>query len=154
MAVTVDRASLRQFFDNPIGPVGLHLVRTSQRVESRARQLAGVRSGQLANKISQSVSRDANGLVATVLADVPYAAAHHEGAAPRRIFPRQANALHFFWTRRGGIETFVPKRPIRGGGSFISNGILIIGKGFVNWPGHRSNSFLMRAAAEVIGGGR
>ena len=149
MAITIDKAALNTFLNNPAGPVAHHIVGLAAKVASRARELAPSRNANLSRSIRVELAFDSRSFYYRVVSDLPYAAAQHEGSRPHPIFPKRS-ALHFWWENAGGIETFVPKR-----GGFRTRvtrgGVLIIGKGRVDHPGNPATYYLSRALAQVVG---
>jgi len=135
------------YFDRQ-GPVQQHLSRMAQDTAAGARRLVRRDTGQLAGSIE--VRYDAADRAWVVGSNLAYAAAQHEGARPHIIRPRNAASLHFFWANQGGIETFVPRQGLPGGGSFVSGGVLFIGKGYVNHPGHTGTFYLLRALQDAV----
>jgi hypothetical protein len=81
-----------------------------------------------------------------------YAVAVHNGTRPHTIAARRKKALAFMWGRKGGMQTFVPKKP--GGGTGVRKSksgktIFWIGKGFVRHPGTKARPFLDEALREM-----
>lgn len=147
--ITINSAQLTQALSTLTAP---YFNRLASQVASRARALAPRESGELQASITTSVTPSSRGPVYHIEARSPHAAAAESGTRPHRIYPRSAGALHFFWGNAGGVETLVPR-----GGGFkthrTKDGILIVGKGYIDHPGTAATHFLTRALAEVVRGG-
>jgi len=112
-----------------------------------ARAEAPKRSGRFAESIAVSFEETENWFGFHGLSAKPIGHWIILGTKPHKIAPRQAGALHFFWTKVG-VFTVVPK----GGGDFknhMAGGKLWIGKGFVQHPGTKPNPFPSRALARL-----
>lgn len=147
MTVTLNQAALSQLLTGANGPVDSHckILADLTRVRAFAYAPKGL-TNNLANSITEP-QRESDGSW-TVTATASYAAAVEQGAQQHIVAPRNANALHFNWAKRGGIETIVPKA-----GGFTTNvtaGILWIGKGFVVIPASLPQSFMQRALEATI----
>lgn len=71
--VNIDQRALDALLNDVNGPVGKELTRRAIRVEAAAKRYAPVDTGRLRSSIQNSLSRDADGLVAKVGTDVEYA---------------------------------------------------------------------------------
>lgn len=108
--------------------------RAARQTTSRSKFHTPVDTGRLRGSIGEfgfSANRDT---VKTNVGTtrVRYAMAQHEGARARRIYPRQAKSLRFYWEVTGRVEMFR----------------------YVNWPGIGGTPFLttgMREACVPLG---
>lgn len=116
-------AQLRYSWD---GPIGRDLNRRLRTLEFRARMSTGVKTGELKRRMETKRKVVRQGLEGRVGSPVKYAAAHHDGARPHIIRPRNAKALRFVV---GGRVVFA---------------------GRVNHPGNRPNPYLTRWLREAV----
>lgn len=109
------------------GEVGREVRRRGQRVLSRARELAPVKTGTLRASGSMSLGKNAAGEVeATVSFSAKHAIFVHQGTKPHRI---QGNPLlSFYWPKVGSQVAFR----------------------WVNHPGTKAQPFLLDALEEVM----
>lgn len=91
---TFDEAGLRDLFDSPQGDVAKELKRRGLRVQATAKRLCPVDTGRLRASITESLQRDAAGLVEVIGTDVDYAPYVELGTsrAPAQPFLRPALA--------------------------------------------------------------
>lgn len=100
--------------------------RAARQTTSRAKFYSPVDTGRLRSSIGEfgfAVTRDS---VRTYVGTtrVRYAMAQHEGAKARRIVPRRATALRFYWAETGRIEHFRSVQwPGLGGTPFLTTGM-------------------------------
>lgn len=110
VTVTVDHAKLR----SQVGREAVKFIdRVTAGLQLRSRELAPSASGRLRQSIRTEDARLVSPTRATgrVLAHAPYAIYQHEGTGiygpyRRRIRPKRAKALRFFWRKAGGIVFF------------------------------------------------
>ncbi len=107
-----------------------------------ARAEAPRRSGRFSQSISFQEFADEHSFGFYGLSAKPIGHFIILGTKPHKIAPRQAGALHFFWTKVG-VYTVVPKAG--GFKTHMAGGKLWIGKGFVQHPGTKPNPFPARA---------
>lgn len=110
------------------GPVHRYMLVLATKVQTRARELVGVKTGNLKSTIVKRVTPGHGGLVVLVGSSLPYARFHHDGTKPHVIRPRNPDGVLAFEV--GGETRFAR---------------------FVNHPGTRPNPFLTKAAHQVIG---
>lgn len=109
------------------GPVGSDLRRRLRTLQFRARQSSGVRTGKLRLDVAIKERTVVDGLQGEVGNwHTRYAAAHHEGAKPHVIRPKNAASL-----------------------AFRVHGRLVFAKR-VNHPGNRPNPYLARWLKEAV----
>ena len=118
-----------------VSPIVRHVhAKLTRNIAREARVFAPVgKTGRLKSSIRED-QQYFSGLLTMdggVTAHAPYAAAIELGARQRRIYPRHAPSLRFFWEREGRM--FIGRR----GQS-------------VNHPATRPNPFLMRAARRAV----
>lgn len=126
--VAIDPVKLANYLRSPDGPVLRDLIKRGDRVKDRARQLVGVKTGNLRDHIVKTVVYFPGGAgggtypgVQVGFSGVPYGIFHHEGTVPHVIVPKRATVLAF---QSGGRMVFAKR---------------------VQHPGTRANRFLINA---------
>lgn len=108
------------------GMIGRDLNRRLRTLEFRGRMSAGVKTGNLKRSMRTERRTIKQGLQGRVGSPLRHAAAHHQGAKPHIIRPRNAKALRF---AVGGRIVFASR---------------------VNHPGNRPNPYLSRWLREAV----
>lgn len=99
--IVLNDITIQRLLRNPLGPVGRDLTRRAINVESAAKLNASGRpgpnvdTGRLRSSITHEIVQGPTGLVARIGSNVEYARFVEEGSPPRRIEPRNKQAL--FW---------------------------------------------------------
>lgn len=129
--------------------VGPFVGSTTLKVLNRARALTPVDKGYLRSSHTMSTKLRGAGnslAVGRIETPVKYATWVHDGTQPHIIRPKTAGALAFFWAKAGS-RVIVPKG--KGGTYRTKDGVLIIGKGYVNHPGTKPRPFYTQALREI-----
>lgn len=129
--------------------VGPFMGETTLKVINRARVLTPVDKGLLRSSHTMSVKLKGAGNTAAVgriETPVKYAEFVHNPTRPHIIRAKNAKALAFMWKKAGG-RVIVPKA--KGATYRLKNGVLVIGKGYVNHPGTKGRPFYTQALREI-----
>lgn len=110
----------------PNGVVGKDLKHRADLLVLFAKAQVGKKTGALAKSISASITNDAQGLIATVIANDKKALMHHNGTKPHIILPVHAKTLRFY-----------------------SHGRIVYAK-IVRHPGTKPNRFLTDNLPKVV----
>lgn len=157
MALFLDLAAISEYTRSPGSVVDRHVqdlaARLARSAKTKVRRLGVVRGDTATSRphLADSIEVIPEGQVNAersylVGSRLPHARPHHEGAQPHIIRANRARALSFFWSKVNA-RTVVPRRTTTTG---FRGGVFVIGRGFVNHPGHAANPYLIDAMEEVI----